>query len=244
MPPKLAEFYALLDRICQFAAGSAGSSGQADAADSQTQLPESQRKDLEEFERAVVALRFSDDAAVKQPAVGLIRAIFADAAYFSGLKPLPQYTEAFAYELLFPSWLNLLKACMLPRADDGKPRLEGERQGALFEFLTNTSQSSTRSPWSTTDERMLVGFLTFLASRFDAPKCEEMHQRVVDIIGQEGDALVAALDSIDMACKDARELCERLADYLVVKYSVQPGNAASRYVIAYKRPARRAIDPQ
>ena len=204
-------------------------------------MPDSLRKDLEEFERAVVALRFSDDAAVKQPAVGLIRAIFADAAYFSGLKPLPQYTEAFAYELLFPSWLNLLKACMLPRANDGKPRLEGERQGALFEFLTNTSQLSSSLQLSTADEQMLVGFLTFLASRFDAPKCEEMHQRVVDLIGQEGSALVAALDSIDMACKDARELCYRMTGYLVVKVSVLTGNATSRYAIAYKRHARRAI---
>lgn len=234
-PAKLTEFYALLDRICLLATGSASGLGKLDAADGPTQLQESQRRDLEEFERAVVALRFSDDAAVKQPVVGLIRAIFADAAYFSGLKPLPQYTDAFAYELLFPSWLNLLKACMLPRAGDGKPRLEGERQGALFEFLTKMSLLSE------SDERMLVGFLTFLASRFDAPQCEEMLQRMVDLIALEGGAFVASLDSIDMACKDARELRERLADFLVVKFALLPSSGPSEHAIAYKRPGRRAI---
>ncbi len=237
LPPKLVDFYTLLDRICRVAAGSTGQAGPSDAAhvSTETQLKDSDRRDLEEFERAVVALRFSDDATVKQPAVALIRGIFGDAAYFSGLKPLPQYTDAFAYELLFPSWLNLLKACMLPRADDGKPRLAGERQGALFEFLAKMSLVSAH------DEQMLVGYLTFLASRFDAPQCEQLLQCVVDLIGHEGGTLVAALDSIDMACKDARELRDRLADFLVVKLSLFPAVASKNTAIAYKRPARRAI---
>ncbi len=240
LPIKLSEFYARLDRIRAIAVGShVGSSLVAGAPvvdeSSPVQLTERQRRDLEEFERAVVAARFAQEPLIKQPAVALIRAIFADAVYFSGLKPLPQYTDAFAYELLFPSWLNLLKACMLPRADDGKPRLDGDRQGALFEFLSEMSTLSEN------DQHMLVGFLTFIASRFDAPQCEELLQCAVDLVALEGSTTVAALDSIDMLCKDARQLRERMADYLIVKYTLVEWPSQREYVIAYKRPARRAI---
>ena len=235
LPQKLIEFYALLDRVCSIAGDSHGEDSAAPSADSQIELNDKQRRDLEEFERAIVALRFSPDTLVKQPAVALIRAIFADANYFSGLKPLPQYTESFAYELLFPSWLNLLNATMLPRADNGKPRLEGVRQGALFEFLgkppaLNENQS-----------RLLIGFLTFIASRFDAPNCEDLLQRLVDLVTQRAGSVLDALDGIDLACKGARELRAAVADYLVVSTSLRVEDRISEYPISYQRPLRRPI---
>jgi hypothetical protein len=243
LPPKLAEFYALLRRICatahstmpQTGAGlEIGATGQPDTS---TRLSDTERRDLEEFERVIVACRFSADPAVKQPAVALMRALFADAEYFSGLKPLPQYTDAFAYELLFPSWLNLLKACMLPRVIDGKPRLSGDSQGRLFEFLGKVPSLNA------SDELLLTGYLTFIASRFDAPQAEELLQRVVELVSLEGASVVAALDSIDLNCKDARELRERLADFLVVKHSLLPPQTTSPIALSQRRPARRAIAP-
>ncbi len=229
LPAKLKEFYALLDRIV------AAEQDSPEASAGESQLDDGQRRDLEHFERAVVANRFSSDEALKQPAVAMIRAIFADADYFSGLKPLPQYTDAFAYELLFPSWLNLLKATMLPKAVDGKPRLEGKRQGELFEFLGKLSALGSR------DEFSLTGFLAFIASRFDAPDCEDLIQRAVDLYGKIGSSLVTALDRIDQESRDARELAQRLRDYLCVKYSLTSWTADSEYKIAYVRPRRRVI---
>lgn len=239
LPAKLAELYSLIRRLCELAAAApaanlTGRSATQDA--SGVRLTDSQRRDLEEFERAIVACRFAADPQIKQPAVTLIRAIFADAEYFSGLKPLPQYTEAFAYELLFPSWLNLLKACMLPRAQqDGKSRLAGESQGALFEFLAKCSGASGD------DQQLLVGFLTFIASRFDTPHCEELLQRCVDLVHHAGLGLVATLDKIDSASRDARELRERVADVLNIKFSLLPEAFQSAYRLAYRRPARRVI---
>ncbi|MEZ6076845.1 MAG: hypothetical protein R3C56_14625 [Pirellulaceae bacterium] len=182
LPPKLIEFYALLDRVCSIAGDAHATDSATPSAESQIDLNDKQRRDLEEFERVIVALRFSSNELVKQPAVALIRAIFADASYFSGLKPLPQYTDVFAYELLFPSWLNLLNAAMLPRADNGKPRLEGVRQGVMFEFLGKPSALNEDQT------RLLIGFMTFIASRFDAPHCEDLLQRLIDLVTQKGDS--------------------------------------------------------
>ena len=249
LAPKLREFYALIERMRGIvgdmaAANTLGDKSQTDslsnidnspADDLPNELSDSQRRDLEEFERLVVANRFSNDDAIKQPAVSLIRAVFADAHYFSGLKPIPQYTEAFAYELLFPSWLNLLKACMLPRGDNGKPRLSGAGQGALFEFLGKLDG------FTAPELHQLIGMLTFIASRFDAPRCEELLQRLVDLVTLQGPPVVAALDGIDLASKDARELRSKIADYLVVKTSVVAASSQQVYNIAYQRPARRAL---
>ncbi|MCA9157708.1 MAG: hypothetical protein KDA72_05240 [Planctomycetales bacterium] len=239
LPPKLNDFYALLDRVCSIAANFHVTDSAAPSAGSQIELNDDQRRDLEEFERAIVAHRFSADELVKQPAVALIRAIFADASYFSGLKPLPQYTDVFAYELLFPSWLNLLNASMLPRADNGKPRLEGVRQGVMFEFLGKPSALNENQT------RLLIGFMTFIASRFDAPHCEDLLQRLIDLVTQKGGLVIDALDGIDLVCKDARELRSAIADYLVVTTSLlaadDPSESTSVYRIAYQRPLRRPL---
>lgn len=235
LPPRLNEFYALLDRVCSIAGDVYVADSATPSAESQIDLNDKQRRDLEEFERVIVALRFSSNELVKQPAVALIRAIFADASYFSGLKPLPQYTDIFAYELLFPSWLNLLNASMLPRADNGKPRLEGVRQGVMFEFLAKPNALNEDQT------RLLVGFMTFIASRFDAPHCEDLLQRLIDLVAQKGGLVIDALDGIDLACKDARELSAAIADYLVVTTSLLAADDPSEYAIAYQRPLRRPL---
>ncbi len=222
-PQVLAEFCQLVDRICEI--------GRSDDTD----LTDSQRNDLQQFERSIVRLRFSSDEAVKQPAVKLIKAVFADADYFSGLKPLPQYTDTFAYELLFPSWLNLLTATMLPRSGSGKPRVEGRRQGVLFEFLGKVSASGVPC------ENRLVGLLTFVARRFDAPLCEELLHRFVELYTQEGCELVERLESIESSCRNARQYALRVRDYLTVRHSMNKWPPNSQYPIAYQRPALRVL---
>lgn len=224
LPKELEELVDRIERIC--AVSEDGEEGS---------LAESQQRDLLEFERSVVRLRFSSNEAVKQPAVQLIRAIFADADYFSGLKPLPQYTDTFAYELLFPSWLNLLTATMLPQQKTGKPRLDGRKQAILFEFLGKVNATGNQS------ENELVGLLTFVASRYDAPHCEDLLQRLVELFAKEGANITDALDSVERDCKDARQFARRIRDYLTVKYSFYKWPANSEHPISYRRPAIRVL---
>lgn len=224
LPQELSEFLDRLDRICSDSTG-----------EEAAELSESQVKDLLEFERSIVRLRFSSIEEVKQPAVQLIRAIFADADYFSGLKPLPQYTDTFAYEMLFPSWLNLLKATMLPQKANGKPRLDGRKQAILFQFLGKVNASGH----PTEDE--IVGLLTFVASRYDAPQCEDLLQRLVELFAKEGSRITESLDSVERGCKDARQFARRIRDYLTVKYSFYKWPASSEHPISYRRPAIRVL---
>lgn len=235
LPPQLQKFFGLLDRMCAIANADEMPHANAELPNVPVALDQNQRRDLEEFERVIVALRFNADEQIKRPAVSLLRAIFADAHYFSGLKPLPQYTETFAYELLFPSWLNLLSAAMLPRADNGKPKLEGMRQGELFEFLGTVEHLDDHH------KQLMIGYMSFIASRFDAPLCEDLLQRLVDLAVLQDAAILDAIDEIDLACKDARQFKQAIRDYLVVMTSLADSGAASQHHIAYQRPSRRAL---
>ena len=220
LPQELRDFYGLLDGILQRV---------AEASESKT------HNLVADFERSVVELRFSAKVEVKQAAVNLIKAIFADAEYFSGIKPLPQYTSSFAYELLFPSWLNLLSAVMLPQASSPKTRLEGARQGTLFEFLTTVHALESEG------EDQLIGFLTFIASRFDAPICEELLQRLCELFSREGFEVLEIMDRMQAYCKDARQFARRLQDFLTVRHSSYKWPATSEHPIAYKRPLIRVL---
>ncbi|MEZ6134743.1 MAG: hypothetical protein R3C53_07530 [Pirellulaceae bacterium] len=224
LPEELQRFYKLVDRICDGA-----------GSDDDTDVDDSLRADMQAFEKMIVDLRFSSKPEFKQPSVSLIRAIFSDAEYFSGLKPLPQYTDSFAYELLFPSWLNLLTALMLPRADNGKPRLAGAQQGELFSFLSKLGAISE------TTEQQLTGFMTLLASRFDAPHCELLLQRLVDVVSRVGISIVDTIDRLDSTSRDAREFTKRLAAYLTVKHSSYQWPSSPDTRIATTRPPIRVL---
>jgi hypothetical protein len=224
LPAKLQEFNSLVRRVCAIAQATSTSEG--------VTLLEADRAVLDEFERAIVRHRFSEDEQIKGPAVALIRAVFADAEYFCGLKPLPQYTDRFAYELLFPSWLNLLKACMLPRAVNGKPRLAGEQQGALFSALAKYLNPSAQ-------QLNLVAYLTFIASRYDAPTCEGHLQRLIDLYEHLGSKLLESIDEIDRHSPDARDFAERLGIYLTVKYvTISPPLPSPNSISSIRLPRR------
>ncbi len=228
LPATLVEFYALIDRMCAI-------TDKESPTYAETSLSDGQRRDLVSFEKVVVDNRFSSDPQVKQPAVELIRAIFADAAYFSGLKPLPQYTDVFAYELLFPSWLNLLTALMLPRSDNGKPRMTGAQQGELFSFLSKLSGLSVGQ------EYQLTGFMTLIARRFDAPDCECLLQRLADLVTMAGSATIQTIDKLDAEARDAKEFTKWLAAYLTVRHSSHRWPATSAARIAQHRPPIRVL---
>ncbi len=225
LPKELVSFCSRLERICEGASAS---------ENPPIGLSDKQREDLEAFEREVVRLRFSSNDKVKNPVVQLIKAIFADAEYFSGLKPLPQHTDVFAFERLFPSWLNLLSATMLPQAATQKPRLEGKKQGALFEFLGKLAIDEAT-------EAELVGLLTFVARRFDAPDCEELLQRFADLFSEENASMLKSINSFEQDCKDAKQFALRLRNYLIVRHSLYRWPSRPKFQIAYARPAIRSL---
>jgi hypothetical protein len=179
--------------------------------------------------------RFAADEVVKESAVQVIRAIFADATYFSGLKPLPQYTEKFPYELLFPSWLNLLSAVMMPRAGTtNRARLEGPQQVELFRYLAACPIAKGECG------EAYVGYLTFIASRFDAPQCEQMLQRAIDLVIKHGEPIVRTLRRLDASTTDGNLLKQRFGDYLTVKYSLDEW-AKTEFPIMESRPDDRPL---
>lgn len=228
LPQLLSDFYSLLEEVCQLG-------NQASDQDEATKLAAPQRSKLARFEKQLVQLRFSADDKIKQPAVQLIRAIFGDAAYFSGLKPLPQYTDRFAYELLFPSWLNLLSAMMMGSGGGGKPKLEGRQQGAVFQFL---SQYAAATP---TNDSQATAYMTFIANRAAANNCDMQLQRLADLLSENGDSLIEVMDSLEASFTDARDLAVRLQALLTVKYSTTSRDAQSAIAIAARRPTVRSI---
>ncbi len=227
LPPALCELYDRIERIRKLT----DSVYQTEDA----KLNELQRADLRHFEKQIVECRFSSDDQIKTPAVAIIRAVFADATYFSGLKPLPQYTDAFAYELLFPTWLNLLTALMLPNADTGKPKLDSKQQGALFHYLGKLTGVAPNI------ENWLTGFATFVASRFDSPRCEQLLQRLVDLLADHADQVIGSIDSFEKSARNARELKTRLSSYLCVKHSSYQWPSSSEHRIAHARPKIRVL---
>lgn len=219
----------LVGRICSQAKQSLETQGQ----EAGSELSASQRSDMEDFEKTLVRCCFSSNGQLKAVAVDLAKAIFADAENFSGLKPLPQYTDAFAYELLFPSWLNLLSACML--SVDGKRRLDAKQQLAVFQFLNSISDVEPRL------EHGLVGFFTFITSRFSSPQCADLLQRMIELYERDGSQLIAQLDKLDESSKDARQFKERLRDMLVVRSMLGTRSTPSKFVIAEQRPSWRPL---
>ncbi len=228
LPERTQGLYQLLDSICEIAS--------RESIGEQATLNEAQREILEEFEKAVVRDRFASDEVVKDSAVNVIRAIFADAAYFSGLKPLPQYTEKFPYELLFPSWLNLLSAVMMPRAGTtNRARLEGPQQVELFRYLAACDVVKGECGED------YVGLLTFMASRFDAPQCEQMLQRAVDLVVKHGELIVRTLKRLDDCTTDGNVLKQRFGDYLTVKHSLYDLEEKTEFAIMEGRPDGRPL---
>ncbi len=228
LPERTRALYQLMDSICEIAG--------RESVGEQATLSDAQRVILEEFEKAVVRDRFAPEEVVKDSAVQVIRAIYADAAYFSGLKPLPQYTEKFPYELLFPSWLNLLSAVMMPRAGTtNRARLEGPQQVELFRYLAACGVAKGECGED------YVGFLTFIASRFDAPQCEQMLQRVIELVAKHGELIVRTLKRLDDITTDGNLLKQRFGDYLTVKYSLDEWEAKTEFPITAEQPDVRPL---
>ena len=239
LPQLLRDYYQLLDEILVIE--------RAASEQPAFSLTPRQRGQLKHFERLIVQLRFSADERTKQPAVQWIRAIFGDAAYFSGLKPLPHYTDRFAYETLFPSWLNLLSALMIPDKTTGKTKLDGKQQGAVFEFLSGYALSVPQQENAEKDniekDSQVVAYMTMLANRLPEGNCSLVFQRFIELLEDNDSLLIDSVASFEEASRDANELTRWLREFITVQHNGSPStpSKAPRVSLASRPPARRTI---
>lgn len=155
--------------------------GQGPAApspgDEQSLLSPAARTAIETFEKHIVPILLDDDETANPVAVALVGAIIHDSPNYFGLKPLQFHSDEFAYEFLFPSWLNLYTALSLTCATTGKPRFSLEQVKAVFSrFQELEALGSPPDPeW--------VATLTFFANRLPALVAQGFFQRLFDLRG-------------------------------------------------------------
>jgi hypothetical protein len=122
-------------------------------------LTAKQRATIDEFETGLVELRLLDDQEPSQFAARFIQAILKNRSFFFGLKPLAQHTDDFAYEFLYPTWLNLYTA-MRARSSANEPKFTDEQVDKMFDYLRQIEPETRET------SQALVGSLTFAANRF------------------------------------------------------------------------------
>lgn len=133
------------------------------------------RSAVETFEKHVVPILLDDDETAHPVAVALVEAILCDSQNYFGLKPLQFHSEEFAYEFLFPSWLNLYTALSLPCPTSGKPRFSHEQIKTIFGRFHELEEQGTPP------DLEWVAALTFLANRLPAAEAQGCIQRLFDL---------------------------------------------------------------
>jgi hypothetical protein len=138
-------------------------------------LSSAARAAIETFETHIVPILLDEDETAHPVAEALVGAILRDAPNYFGLKPLQFHSEEFAYEFLFPSWLNLYTALLLLCSTTGKPRFSLEQIKAIFSrFQELEKLGSPPDPeW--------VAALAFLANRLPSDVAQGFFQRMFDL---------------------------------------------------------------
>jgi hypothetical protein len=155
-------------------------------------LTPERRSLLNQFERQIVELKLTEGDEASDVAHEIINAIQCDHDNFSGLKPLQFHSDSFAHECLFPSWLNLYTALMLPRSDSTEPRFSQSQIRTIFGFL-HEFESGGKSP-----NGELVGALTLVANRHMPATALQLIQHIVNLGSLQADrASVVAATTIE-----------------------------------------------
>lgn len=165
-------------------------------------LTAEQRAAVNELETSLVQARLGDDAAASQLAAEIMDALWRDAEFFNGLKPLALHTENFPYEFLYPTWFNLYTA--LHTTGQAEPPFSAAQVKTLFQFLDSHEQGgASRDP-------ELVGLLTFLARRYPPAEARDLTQRLIDLCGCPESALAVAAAAV---VRPLREMTQTLAEF-------------------------------
>jgi len=130
---------------------------------------------LLDFEKNLVRWRLGDDPEAAKIASEIISSILHDREHFLGLKPLAFHSENIPYECLFPSWLNLYTALVLPIARSNAACYSEPQMKTVFEFLDDLEGKAA------TSFEELNGALTLAARRLPPPDSQRLIQRIIDL---------------------------------------------------------------
>lgn len=219
----------------QPAAGDQDAAG-ADPAEKPLLAP-AQRQTINDLETNLVRARLGDDSSAADIAGSIMEALWRDAAFFNGVKPLAAHTDLFAYEFLYPTWFNLYTVLSAAGKPDAK--FSAAQVKTVFRFLEAHEQGGVRR------DGELVGLLTFIANRLSAEEAHDLTQRLIDVCcWPESDLATAATATI----RPFRELTRAMADfrqlvrdYLIVERCRHQGTLQATYQVVPKGAPRPAL---
>lgn len=195
-------------------------------------LTEAQRGLLNDFERQLVIVQLDDDPDVSSFADPVITAIVRDESGFSGLKPLSYHSDNFAYECLFPSWLNLYTALVRPRTPSADPRFPVDQIRTIFRFLQEFEADGPAPA--------LVSAMTLVANRLPPLEAQQILQRLIDIGSRcEAESRAACHAKIDLLCEcspSASAMLELLGNWSLFEICAASARSDSTYKLSADLP--------
>ncbi|MCU0962148.1 MAG: hypothetical protein MUF48_18795 [Pirellulaceae bacterium] len=175
-----------------------------------------QRDLLAAFERQAVAVELDEGG--NAPAIhSVAAAILHDSAQFNGLKPMPYHADDFAYELLFPSWLNLYSVLNRPAPETSEPRFSCQQVRTLFTFLDQYEADAHGVP-----DLELLGALTLVAHRCPAGHAQVVIQQLMNVCrvkGHDPSAFAATISRLRERNDSAHQFLHVLKSWIVVETS-------------------------
>ena len=244
----LAHLFKLLDKILKLPVGDKQSGGlltklklpsllsgwdRSSSDDQKPLLKPAQRELLIDFERSLIRVRLSDDATAARIGTGILNLLLSDHEYFNGLKPLPQYSDDFAYELLYPTWINLNTVMLQPATATKEARFTREQQRTIINFLDEWSEDAGDS------EFKLVAILTLIANRFEPSESHDLMQRMINLcVNRDGDLATDAIDRLwrlQEDCDSASEITKLIIDFVLTTSSLHHTSIHNRFPISDSR---------
>jgi hypothetical protein len=184
-----------------------------DDATLQPMVTAEQRAVINEFESGLVRARLGDDSSASELATAIMEALWQDRDFFNGLKPLAAHTEHFAYEFLYPTWLNLY--AVLTGVEKPEAKLSPPQVKTIFRFLDEYERGGT------SQDPELVALITFLANRWSGDELLALLQRLIDLCGCRDCQLAIAAAAVVRPLRDltrtTAEFRQLIHHYLIVE---------------------------
>ena len=218
LPPPAVEFLRSVDRIRKLRLGEHSGGGlmqmlRGGRSKTDSGLTADEQELIYDFETQLIELRLLDDPQASQLAARFIQPILKDRSFFFGLKPLAQHADDFAYEFLYPTWLNLYTA-MRARSSAGGPRKFSDEQiEQMFGFVRQLDADTWES------DQQLVGLLTFVANRFSAVEALQLARRLTRCCSDTASTTAQAerITALQDQVPSADVLKELVPNYLLVE---------------------------
>ncbi len=213
-----------IDRICKLPFAKSASGGVMQVLLSlgsdkrPAQLTPKQRELIYEFETRLVEVQLSDDPFGQKWAAATISTILKNRAFFYGPKPLAEHSEEFAYEFLYPTWLNLYTVMRTRDSSSSQPKFSDVETSEIFSRLDLLQSNSHAANLS------LIAIVTFVANRFTPAESVEIVKQLVGLdhaLGRDGfHQMITSLTTIQERSSSASAFRALLKNYLLVKRQI------------------------